>query len=162
MPEPRYDFCLAVVREFTAIGYELRGVHLIYHPSIPQKDHERIIFVSQKAFHQEICREISGTFVTGKRYPEVKLKNKKGEGEGLFLWGVVPILTTDSVKVISVIGKTINLTELDRPVFISHWCIYKCGLNKWFSDLCKQLVVKGGAQYLICTFKQQEVSKWAL
>jgi len=162
MPEPRYDFCIAVVREFTAIGYELRGMHLIYHPDIPQGDRERRTFVLQGAFHQEICNEMSKTFVTRKRYPEVKLKNKKGEGEGFFLWGVVPMLTTDSAKVIRAIGKTIDLTELDRPVFISHWCIYQCRLNKWFSNLCKQLVAKGGAQYLICTFKQQEVSKWAL
>lgn len=160
MSEPRYDFCLAVVREFDLIGYRLEHIFLLYTPDLPQEDRLRREWCEDRGIQQQILENIEECH--DKRHHPKSLRLNASEDDDLgtlYLWGVVPIL---SVTKGTVFKKMEGVGFVREGKIVTDRTLYSAGLQSWFASLCEELYKKGGGKYLITNRKQSEVSKYAL
>ena len=158
MPEPRYDFLLAVLRRRTLIGYELVGVSVIYNPQIPQNNSFRREYVRDKYLLSGVEREMCSEH-------KLPVNSIEFEREGapmgaVILWGVVPMLGVHSVVVKKIFGHY-NL-DGHMHFLLTREFIHKNRLEKWLEGMCAELHKLGGGKYLITSTQTPEVPRFAL
>ncbi len=159
MSEPRYDFCLAVVREYCQVGYALHKICLFYTPNLPQEDSERREWFRYMNNRSGICAQLEHKYRRRSHsfypYPQGSMGK-----EDLCLWGIVPILTSSVPPVIS--EKVIKPNAARKDILIDEFFLWQNDLGEWFAGLCVGLNKMGGGKYLLTNTTQLEVSRHAL
>jgi hypothetical protein len=158
MSEPRYDFCLAVVRKRTQLGYILDRIFLFHTPSLPQSDTERRNWYKGMENRQGIVSQIDRCYISRRVHPYPPLESLIMIDD-LYLWGIIPILTVLNENVCTRIIPR-NFGRRDRVV--EEYLLFQHNLGAWFARLCEELNKMGGGKYIITDTSQSEVSRYSL
>ncbi len=156
MPEPRYDFCLAVVRKHGYGGFEIHKVFLVYVPEMPQQAGDRRSWLRSRERIEDISRQISSLLGGASINPRMR-KSDYGE---LHLWAVVPMLSVTSAQVM-------RSAQYDRVPPRYYCMVYDaaqmsaCNLSEFFRKLCVEFHKRGGGQFVVKQNKK-EVSDYLL
>lgn len=144
MPEPRYDFCLAVFRQWEPEGFVLKSICLVYVPDMPQQDRARQAWLRKKRTFRSIAYQARALFGDRVIY---KRTDRSNMGD-LHLWALVPILWVTPAHVIKSV-------QYDRVFPWTECMMYSSSqisghnLTKFFRRLCADFNKRGGGRYVL-------------
>lgn len=157
MPEPRYDFCLAVIRKYEAgMGYTLNQVIPVYCSSIPQDDRARREWCSNRERLLQLGRTIR--FAYGR--PIYDRSNNHAPNDYV-LWGLIPLLGTHQ-KIVEKVLKGFPDTGSVPCVLTQEFIVYTPGVAAWFETVCGELTKMRGGKWVIRNSSTAEVSRYCL
>lgn len=142
MSEPRYDFCLAVLRKNTALGFRIEYIFLVYVPDLPQQAHERKKWISKQSTFDTITDQIKR--LCG--YTVMKRGAKSSKGY-VHLWAIVPMLSVTNESIIKRVSHSRGFPGAQLEV-LSDTHINTYNLSDFFNKLCNDLHKHGGGRYL--------------
>lgn len=158
MSEPRYDFCLAVVRRRNQLGYVLDRIFLFHTPSLPQEDIERRKWYECLENRWGIVHQIERHYISKRVHPYPPLESL-AMIDDVCLWGVIPILTVlnDTVR-----ERIISRNFVRKDLVVEEYLLCQHNLGTWFAGLCGELNKRGGGKYILTDTSEPEVSRYAL
>lgn len=158
MSEPRYDFCVVVVREKTDIGYMFKGLSVVYNPCIPQHYHERRKWSQDPYALHDVWKVLEDRVYCEQLY---RRKPQCPIG-GYVMWDIVPILGFDRKVAKKIVKIECLKADVDYNYVVTTDFIREHKLQKWFEELCNAFHKMGGGKYIITSSRHPEVSRFTL